>query len=69
MAPHRPDATLVKGISKYQELAFHIMPRRNDSFALFPMKIDVDNAINYLEKTNVNRSDKITLFDIILTAL
>lgn len=71
MSPRRPDATLVAGISKYQELAFHIMPRRNDSFALFPMKIDLHNTLNYLDEINAKRAEKdeITLFDIILTAL
>lgn len=67
--PRRPDGTLVEGISKYQELTFHIMPRRNDSFALFPMKIDVEHTLEYLDKINEGRSLKITMFDVILTAL
>ncbi|MCF2140469.1 MAG: hypothetical protein K9W44_10495 [Candidatus Lokiarchaeota archaeon] len=67
--PRRPDATLVKGISKYQELAFHIMHRRNDSFALFPMKIDLEHTLAYLDSINSNRADKITLFDVVLSSM
>lgn len=66
----RPDGTLVKDISKFQELAFHIMPDRTNSNALFDLSIDLQHTFAYLEKYNDKpKGERITLFEIILAAL
>ena len=71
MSPNRYDATLVKGISKYQELAFHFMPNRTNSNFLHNIKLDLEETNIFLDKVNKDRDDqsKITLFEIILASL
>lgn len=67
--PKRPDATLVKDITKFQEFEFHIMRGRNESAILFDLEIDLRNTLDYLEKANAGlEKKKLTLFHIILCA-
>jgi len=65
--PKRPDANLVKNITKFHEFEFHIMRGRNESSILFDFDIDLSKTLPYLEKANEGlEKKKLTLFHIIL---
>ncbi len=65
--PKRPDATLVKEITKFHEFEFHIMRGRNESSIHFDLEIDLRNTLAYLDKVNTGtEKKKLTLFHIIL---
>jgi len=67
--PRRPDATLVKNITKFHEFEFHVMRGRNESSILFDLEIDLRRTRAYLEKANQGRErDRLTLFHVILCA-
>ena len=67
--PRRPDATLVKDITKFHEFEFHVMRGRNESAIQFDLDIDLSNTLPYLDKINRGRKKKkLTLFHIILCA-
>lgn len=67
--PRRPDATLVKNITKFHEFEFHIMRGRNESSILFDLDIDLRKTLPYLERVNKGlKKKKLTLFHIILCA-
>ena len=67
--PKRPDATLVKDITKFHEFEFHIMRGRNESAILLDLDIDLCKTLPYLDKINRGRKKKkLTLFHIILCA-
>lgn len=65
--PRRPDATLVRNITKFHEFEFHIMRGRNESSVLFDLDIDLRNTQAYLDRVNKGlKKKKLTLFHIIL---
>ena len=66
--PRRKDATLVPGISKYQELAFHVMPHRTNSVVYYTLQVEVDNAVKYLKELNGDKEfiDSVTIFHVVL---
>jgi len=67
--PKRPDATLVKDITKFHEFEFHIMRGRTESSILVDLDIDLSKTLPYLEKVNKGqKKKKLTLFHIILCA-
>lgn len=67
--PRRPDATLVKDITKFHEFEFHIMRGRTESSILVDLDIDLSKTLPYLEKVNKGlEKKKLTLFHIILCA-
>ena len=67
--PKRPDATLVKDITKFHEFEFHIMRGRNESSILVDLDVNLSKTLPYLEKVNKGQeSKKLTLFHIILCA-
>lgn len=67
--PRRPDANLVKNITKFHEFEFHIMRGRNESAIFFDLDIDLSKTLPYLEKINQSlEKKKLTLFHIILCA-
>ncbi len=67
--PRRPDAELVK-TSKFNELMFHFMLKRNESAIYFDIQVDLNRTFEFLEEFNKDRDekDKLTLFQIMLTA-
>ena len=67
--PRRPDAELVK-TSKFHELEFYIMPKKNTSEIHYKTQVDLTNTFKFLEKYNKDKDekDKLTLFQIYLTA-
>ncbi|NHJ46263.1 MAG: hypothetical protein FK733_00610 [Asgard group archaeon] len=67
--PRRPDAELVK-TSKFRELEFYIMRKRNESIINADMQIDLTNTYKFLEKHNKDKKDedKFTIFHIFLAA-
>ncbi len=67
--PRRPDAELVK-TSKFNELMFHFMLKRNESAIYFDIQVDLTRTFEFLEEFNKDRDekDKLTLFQIMLTA-
>ena len=67
--PKRPDATLVKDITKFHEFEFHVMRGRTESSILFDLDIDLSRALSYLDKINRgSENKKLSLFHIILCA-
>jgi len=65
--PRRPDASLVKDITKFHEFEFHIMRGRNESSIHFDLEIDLRNTLAYLKKVNAgSEQKKLTLFHVIL---
>jgi len=68
MFGRRPDATQVKNLSKMRRFMPYISPRRNDSVFYMMQEIQVDAALDYLEKKNRDRpSDRpVTLFHLFL---
>jgi hypothetical protein len=71
MFGRRPDATLVKELSTMRRFMPYISPRRNDSLFYMMQDIEVDAALEFLEKKNVGRPPdrRITLFHLFLRSL
>lgn len=76
----RKDGWILKDLSPFTKLIPHLMPSRNSSAIYFKEKIDVTLFVRYVEKKNVELSltpvktaqgtvDKITYFNLFLTAL
>jgi hypothetical protein len=64
----RPDATLVTGLSTLRRFMPFISPRRNDSLFYMMQEIEVEAALEFLEKRNAERPDDrpMTLFHLFL---
>jgi hypothetical protein len=64
----RPDATQVTGLSTLRRFMPYISPRRNDSLFYMMQEIEVEAALEFLEKRNAERPDDrpITLFHLFL---
>ena len=71
MLPWRPDAKRVEKLSTMRRFMPYISPRRNDSVFYMFQDIEVDAAIEYLEKKNRDRdaSRRITLFHLFLRSM
>lgn len=67
--PKRPDANLVKNITKFHEFEFHIMRGRTESTIFFDLDLDLSKTLPYLEKVNKGLDKKkLSLFHVILGA-
>ncbi len=68
MFGRRPDATLVQDIAPMRRIMPFISPRRNDSVFHLAIDIDVEAALEFLEKRNQQRPEgrPITLFHLLL---
>jgi hypothetical protein len=71
MLPWRADAKPVENLSTMRRFMPYISPRRNDSVFYMMQDIEVDAALEYLEKKNRDRdaANRITLFHLFLRAL
>jgi hypothetical protein len=71
MLPWRPDAKPVEKLSTMRRFMPYISPRRVDSSFYMFQDIEVEAALEYLEKKNRGRdeSNRITLFHLFLRAL
>ena len=68
MFGRRPDATQVRELSAMRRFMPYVSPRRNDSVFHLAQEIDVDAALEFLEKKNRERPPDrpITLFHLLL---
>ncbi|HZK01516.1 MAG TPA: hypothetical protein VFC96_01505, partial [Anaerovoracaceae bacterium] len=65
----RRDARLIRGLDPMHRFMPYILTRRCDSEVYLAEKIDVTEALNYIENRNKEGSEyKITLFHLILAA-
>ncbi len=71
MFPWRNDAKPVKDLSTMRRFIPFISPRRNDSLFLMMQEIQVDAALEYLEKKNRERppEQRLTLFHLFLRSI
>ena len=71
MFPWRNDAKPVKDLSTMRRFMPFISPRRNDSLFLMMQEIQVDAALEYLEKKNRERppEQRLTLFHLFLRSI
>jgi len=70
MFGRRPDATPVRDLSTMRRFMPYVSPRRNDSLFYMMQQIEVEAALEYLEKRNRERPPDrpITLFHLFLRA-
>ena len=70
MFPWRPDAKPVESLSTMRRFMPFISPRRNDSVFYMYQDIEVEAAIEYLEKKNASRPPdrQLTLFHLLVRA-
>lgn len=68
MLPWRPDAKPVQGLSPMRRFMPYISPRRNESLFYMYQDIEVEAALEYLEKVNRERPPerRLTLFHLLL---
>jgi hypothetical protein len=68
MLPWRPDAKPVENLSAMRRFMPYVSPRRNDSVFYMYQDIEVEAALEYLEKRNRERppEDRLTLFHLFL---
>jgi hypothetical protein len=68
MFGRRPDATPVRELSPMRRFMPYVSPRRNDSLFYMMQRIEVESALEYLEKRNRERPPDrpITLFHLFL---
>ncbi len=71
MFGRRPDATQVRGLGAMRTFMPYISPRRNDSVFHLPQDIEVEAALEFLEKRNRERPPErpMTLFHLFLRSL
>ena len=71
MFGRRPDATLVRNLGAMRTFMPYISPRRNDSVFYLPQDIEVEAALEFLEKRNRERPPErpMTLFHLFLRSL
>lgn len=70
MFGRRPDATLVTQLSTMRRFMPHVSPRRNDSLFYMMQDIEVEAALEFLDKRNRERPEDrpLTLFHLLLRA-
>jgi hypothetical protein len=68
MFGRRADATLVRDLSKMRRIMPYISPRRNESLFYMMQEVDVEAALEFIEKRNAQRpaARPITLFHLFL---
>ncbi|MEM7410514.1 MAG: hypothetical protein AAF430_09810 [Myxococcota bacterium] len=71
MFGRRPDARLVTDLAPVRRILPHVSPRRNDSVFHLEQQVDVEAALEFLDKHNLSRpSDRpATLFHLLLRSL
>ncbi len=71
MLPRRPDAKPVETLSNLRRMMPFISPRRNDSVFYMFQDIEVEAALEFLEKKNRERSQDrpVTLFHLLLRSI
>jgi pyruvate/2-oxoglutarate dehydrogenase complex dihydrolipoamide acyltransferase (E2) component len=71
MFGRRPDATRVPNLSPMRRIMPHISPRRNESVFYYAQQMEVEAALEFLEKRNRERPDDrpITLFHLLLRSI
>jgi hypothetical protein len=71
MFGRRPDATLVRDCGAMRRFMPYISPRRNDSVFHLPQDIEVEAALEFIEKRNRERPPErpLTLFHLFLRSL
>ena len=71
MFGRRPDATLVKELSTMRRFMPYVSPRRNDSVFYLPQEMEVEAALEFLEKLNRDRPSErpISLFHLLLRSI
>jgi hypothetical protein len=71
MFGRRPDATLVRDCGAMRRFMPYISPRRNDSVFYLPQDIEVEAALEFIEKRNRERPPErpMTLFHLFLRSL
>jgi hypothetical protein len=71
MFGRRPDATLVPNLSPMRRIMPHISPRRNESVFYYAQTMEVEAALEFLEKCNRERPEDrpITLFHLLLRSI
>ena len=68
---HRPDADLVRDAPAMRRILPHVSPRRNDSLFYLPNDVEVEAALEFLDKHNRTRPPDrpATLFHLLLRAV
>jgi hypothetical protein len=71
MFGRRPDADLVRGAPAMRRILPHVSPRRNDSLFYLPDDIEVEAALEFLDKHNRTRPPDrpATLFHLLLRSI
>jgi hypothetical protein len=71
MFGRRPDATLVRKLGTMRRFQPYVSPRRNDSVFYLTQDIEVEAALEFLDKRNIERPPNrpITLFHLFLRSL
>jgi len=71
MFGRRPDATLVRDAAPLRRIMPYVSPRRNDSTFYLPQEMEVEAALEFLEKLNRDRPPErpATLFHLLLRSL
>jgi hypothetical protein len=71
MFGRRPDAELVREASPMRRIMPYVSPRRNDSVFYLPQEMEVEAALEFLEKRNRERTPErpITLFHLLLRSI
>ena len=71
MFGRRPDARLVRDLPPVRQILPHVSPRRNDSVFHLEQQVDVEAALEFLEKHNLTRPAErpATLFHLLLRAI
>lgn len=64
----RHDGTYIKGREAYSRLVPHIMPTRSESVVFYPIELNVENALRYMDEKRA-QGIKLTLFNIVLAAI
>jgi hypothetical protein len=71
MFGRRPDADLVRGAPALRRILPHVSPRRNESLFYLPDDVEVETALEFLDKHNRTRPSErpATLFHLLLRAI
>jgi hypothetical protein len=71
MFGRRPDATPAQNLSPMRRIMPHISPRRNDSIFYYAQQMEVEAALEFIEKRNRERPQDrpITLFHLLLRSI
>jgi hypothetical protein len=67
----RSDATYVRDLPPLRRIVPYLMPTRTESAVYFPQRIEVDDLLAWLERTNAGRrpEERIALFHVLVTAI